>query len=635
MGPLLAEDGMSVQAGIWNFDGRSVDPALIADFSRSLQQQGPDGEFTYIDGSIGICYRPFHTTAESRREKQPYVSRRGFIISWDGRLDNREELIASLRRDLEPQPTDVAIVAAAYDRWEWKCFCQIIGDWAVSVWDPAQRKLIFAVDYMAIRHIFYSVKEREVWWSTDLSPLVLFSSDKLHIDEGYVAGYFAHAPDAHLTPYLEIRQVPAGQFVHIHSGKAFVERFWSFNPTSRIRYKTDADYEEHFRFVFRQSVQRRLRSDSPILAELSGGLDSSSIVCVADDILTKCAASTVRLDTLSYCDNTEPQADDWDYLQKVEEKRGRSGLHIDASKLATDPASFECPEFNSLPGYLASGQYLEAERAAIVRLGGYRAVLSGVGGDEFLGGIPNPGAQLADLILQLRFVTLARQLIAWSLVKRRPWTHLLWEASLDLLPLSLIQYFTKRAKVEPWIDGTFAKRTKLALRLLDVDEHFGLWLPTRRSCAGTIVLMANKLAKWRSAFLAAEEARYPMLDQNLIEFVLSIPASQLLRPGERRSLMRRSLVGVVPPEILSRRTKQFGARTPVVSLEKNWVQLCSAFSSALSSRLGFIDHSCFMGQLQGARNGKAIHTARMLRTISLEFWLRDLDCRHLVDVGAP
>lgn len=626
---------MSVQAGIWNFDGRSVDPALIADFSKSLQLQGPDGEFSYVDGSIGLFYRPFHTTADSRREKQPYVSRRGFIVSWDGRLDNREELTASLRRDLEPQPTDIAIVAAAYDHWELKCFRQIIGDWAVSIWDPEQRKLIFAVDYMAIRHIFYYLKEREIWWSTDLSPLVLFSNGKLHVDYAYVAGYLAHAPDAHLTPYLEIRQVPAGQFVQIHSGKAFVERYWSFNPMSRIRYKTDAEYEEHFRFVFRRSVQRRLRSDSPILAELSGGLDSSSIVCVADDILTKGAASTVRLDTLSYCDNTEPQADDSAYLHKMEEKRGRSGLHIDASKLATDPASFEYTEFNSSPGYLASGQYLEAERAAIVRHGGYRAVLSGVGGDEFLGGIPNPTAQLADLILQLRFVTLARQLIAWSLVKRRPWTHLLWEASLDLLPVSLIQYFTKRAKVEPWIDRTFAKRTKLALRLLDVDEHFGLWLPTRRSCAGTIVLMSNKLAKWRSSSLAAEEARYPMLDQNLIEFVLSIPANQLLRPGERRSLMRRSLVDVVPQEILSRRSKQFGARTPVVSLEKNWGQLCCAFSSALSSRLGLVDHSCFMEQLHAARNGKAIHTARMLRTISLEFWLRDLDSRHLMDVGAP
>ena len=107
---------MSVQAGIWNFDGRPVDRKLLADFSESLKQQGPDGESSYVDGSIALLYRPFHTTAESRREKQPYVSHRGFILTWDGRLDNRDELIAELRSDLEAEPTDVAIVAAAFDR---------------------------------------------------------------------------------------------------------------------------------------------------------------------------------------------------------------------------------------------------------------------------------------------------------------------------------------------------------------------------------------------------------------------------------------------------------------------------------------------------------------------------------------
>ena len=103
---------MSVQAGIWNFDGRPVDRKLLADISESLKQQGPDGEFRHVDGSVAILYRPFHTTAESRREKQPYRSQRGFIVTWDGRLDNRDEIIPELSRDLEANPTDVAIVAA-------------------------------------------------------------------------------------------------------------------------------------------------------------------------------------------------------------------------------------------------------------------------------------------------------------------------------------------------------------------------------------------------------------------------------------------------------------------------------------------------------------------------------------------
>src|ERR687888_1632076 len=88
--------GMSVQAGIWNFDGRPVGPKQFDDFSALLRQYGPDGEASYVDGSIGMLYRPFHTTLESRREQQPYCSRSGFVLMWDGRLDNRDEIRAEL-----------------------------------------------------------------------------------------------------------------------------------------------------------------------------------------------------------------------------------------------------------------------------------------------------------------------------------------------------------------------------------------------------------------------------------------------------------------------------------------------------------------------------------------------------------
>ena len=358
---------MSVQAGIWNFDGRPVDRKLLENLSESLRQQGPDGESLYVDGSVALLYRPFHTTAESRREKQPYASRRGFILTWDGRLDNREVLIADLRSDLDASPTDLAIFAAAFDRWDTDCFRRIVGDWAVSIWKPEQRELLFAADYMAIRHIFYYLKNDRIWWSTDLSPLVLLSGDKFHIDDDYIAGYFAHDPDAHLTPYREIREVPPGQFVRIRNGSVSVERFWRFSPKSRIRYKTDAEYEEHFRHLFRQSVRRRLRSDSPILAELSGGLDSSSIVCMADDIIANEGEQFPRLDTISYYDNTEPNGDDSIYFQKIEQKRGRVGIHIDGSKLGSSPASLECSEFCPLPGALGVGRKLGDERADVVR----------------------------------------------------------------------------------------------------------------------------------------------------------------------------------------------------------------------------------------------------------------------------
>ena len=198
--------------------------------------------------------------------------------------------------------------------------------------------------------------------------------------------------------------------------------------------KTDAEYEHHFREVFRESLRRRLRADSPVLAELSGGLDSSSIVCVADDLIKETPLDTC-LDTISYYDTTELNGDDCRYFPKIEERRGRPGTHIDISSFNTSGHVFEYREFTPLPGLLSTRPRVRTERDDATLSGAYSVRLSGLGGDEFMGGIPDPTAQLGDLIVQFKIADLAKQLLAWSLVKRRPWIHLLWDALLQLTPL--------------------------------------------------------------------------------------------------------------------------------------------------------------------------------------------------------
>jgi len=624
---------MSAQAGIWNFNGKRLDQELLVRLGASIERYGPDGTRFHIDGSIGMVYSAFHTTLESRLEQQPYRSASGHVLTWDGRLDNRDELIALLHPGTSGACTDVTLVSLAFERWDTDCFARIVGDWAVAIWKPGDRELVLAVDYLAIRHLFYHPRIESIWWSTDLTPLVLFQGAKLHIDDDYIARYFAGDPDANLTPYREMRQVPPGQVVRIREQSLTLERYCQFNPKSRIRYKTDQDYEHHFRHLLQQSVRRRLRSDSPVLCELSGGLDSSSIVCMADNILGEERGAAPRFDTLSLYDKTEPDGDDWIYFQKVEEKRGQVGAHIDTSTLGSTPARLELPEFSALPGCVGTAREIEAERARVIQSGGYRVVLSGLGGDEFMGGIPDPSPQLADLIVQGKLVTLSQQLMAWSLAKRRPWIQLLWQASLELLPRPLRKYFAKHPDVEPWIDKQFLKRAKMAARHSALDRRFRFCLPTHKYYLGGAVLMANKLAKRLPPALALEEARYPFLDRDLIEFILSIPANQLLRPGERRSLMRRALVGIVPQEILSRRTKQFAARTPILALEKISSQLHEEFHSPISLHRGYIDPQIFLAKLDEAKEGGKIHLTRMMRTISLEFWLRALAARNLLAEG--
>ncbi len=348
---------MSVQAGIWNFDGRPVDRKLLENLSDSLRQQGPDGESCYVDGSVALLYRPFHTTAESRQEKQPYTSRRGFILTWDGRLDNREVLIAELRSELDASPTDVAIFAAAFDRWDTDCFRRIVGDWAVSIWKPEQRELLFAADYMAIRHIFYYLKNDRIWWSTDLSPLVLLSGDKFHIDDDYIAGYFAHDPEAHLTPYREIREVPPGQFVRIRNGR-------------RRRSNATGDSVQSREFATRPT--RNTKSTSAICSgnqcgagcvqtrrsSLNSAADSTllqSSVWPTTSLPTKESRSLVSTRSLT---TTTPSRMEMTRFTSRGSSRSveESASTLTAARLGSSPASLECSEFCPLPGALGAGR---------------------------------------------------------------------------------------------------------------------------------------------------------------------------------------------------------------------------------------------------------------------------------------
>ncbi|SRR6266404_2629054 len=621
---------MSVQAGVWNFDGRPVDQVFLGKLNSAIGQYGPDGGNTYSAGSLAMVYGAFHTTLESRLELQPYKSVHGDVITWDGRLDNRDELIPELWADLTSDQTDLAIVMAAYERWGTNCFGKLVGDWALSIWDSQNRGLLLARDYVGVRHLYYHVKNEGITWCTNLAALVLLQNCQFTLNEDYLAGFLALRPEPYLTPYIEINAVPPGKFVRICENSTTIHSYWSFDIKRRIRYRNDADYEEHFRTLFRQAVRRRLRSDSTILAELSGGLDSSSIVCMADDIIAKGGAEAPGLDTTSRYDSEEPSCDERPYFSKVEEKRGRAGFHVSVTNyLKSFPLRFH--EFVAVPGSFGNTPpNQDDDDAVVLQQLEYRVLLSGLGGDEFMGGVPNPRPLLADLVVKVHLRELAGQLMAWSLVKRTPWMHLLCRSLVLLLPLSLQARLQKENKPPPWLDVRLAKRYRRVVREMARSENLGFQLPSQRDYAQGLVGLVRQLAVIPPPLWGCQEKRYPYLDRTLIEFLISVPADQLLRPGQRRSLMRRALANLLPNEILSRATKATTARAYLAVFDMLWPQLENLFTSPLSS--GYISAPLFLNALRAARNGNAPNLIQLLRGLSLELWLQDLLKRSVIRV---
>lgn len=399
---------MSVQFGIWNQDGGPVDSRHVDKARALLTPYGPDGCYCYHRNNISILYHAFCTTKESRSEAQPHVTSSGSILAWDGRLDDRAGLIRRLHGDVTTASTDIEIVAKAYERWGNDCFAMLVGDWALSLAEPHNHSLILAKDHIGTRHLYYRCDDDQVIWSTILDPLVLLAGKTLALCEEYIAGWFSFFPGTHLTPYIGIHSVPPSCSVLLGRGKHAVRKYWDFDASKRIRYRTDAEYEEHFRVVFAEAVRRRLRSDSPILAELSGGMDSSSIVCMADTLIANGGFETLRLDTLSYYNDSEPNWNERPYFTKVEEKRGRTGCHIEVGKQQSFAFALDSERFMAAPGS-NGGPPNDASRrfAAWMSSQGSRVMLSGIGGDEVLGGVPTPTSELADLLASAKFRTLA------------------------------------------------------------------------------------------------------------------------------------------------------------------------------------------------------------------------------------
>lgn len=616
---------MSVQFGICNFDGRPMDPEDLAKVRPVLAQCGPDGEGYICKDNLAVLYRAFHTTNESRREVQPHVTASGAVLTWDGRLDNREELIDLLADKTSASSGDLDIVAAAYERWGTDSFAKLVGDWAISIWDAEDRSLILAKDPIGARHLYYSVEKEQVTWCTVLDPLVLFAGHSFEIEEEYVAGWLSFFPAPHLTPYVGICSVPPSSFVRLSKGIAKSTRYWDFDPAKRVLYGSDDQYEEHFRTVFFESVRRRLRSDCPVLAELSGGMDSASIVCAADKIIAANPADFPRLDTLSYYNDLEPSWNERPYFSKVEERRGRIGCHIDISEDESSGFGVECDKIPLTPGSLTNSFATQRLFLQCIVAQGNRVVLSGMGGDEVTGGVPSPSTELADLLTEGEFGQLAGQLKVWALCKRRPWLHLLFEMLRRFLPPTLFG-FPAQLQAAAWISREFKKRHRYVLsgyenRLKLFRSH-----PSFQGSLSNLDAIRRQLACFIESPGYPYEKRYPFLDRNLLEFLFSVPRSQLLRPGERRSLMRRALVNVLPDEIRMRRRKGYMSRQPLKVLNSalRSQQGPGAFSACSNS--GWFDMERLLNCLNAAKRGEQIPLVLLSRTIGLELWMQRTQC---------
>ncbi len=618
---------MSGIGGIFNPTASLIDRQALATLSTALISRGPDGGNEVHQGSIGMVHRAFHINEDSQREFQPVVSPAGHILAWDGRLDNRDDLLACLSESSNKSATDASIVLTAYLKWGNDFLNRIIGDFVLSLWDPFSQRLLLARDPFGSRTLYYSGNSVRFIWSSTLEALLRVAAIDPEVDDEYVAGFLALHSETWRSPYKNIFAVEPGHLVTLGTSLAIrTERFWKPNRTSEVRYQSDAEYEEHFRQLFREAVRCRLRATGPVWLELSGGLDSSSIACIADNIIEKGEAPGARLDSVSYLEDEAATSYDRKFLSVLAASRGKTGHLFRGQghwvRFASPEASFISKPTTSLcvaGSHERLFQLMANHRA--------RVLLNGLGGDQVLWSIPTASPELADLAFQRRPLLLHKQLQIWSHLLERPYWQLLWrDAVCPLLPESLSGCRQSDMTPAPWLETNFVEKTNLRQRLLLPKDPLGYRLPSSRMQASRIFFIISSIASGNYWEHAAFERTYPFLHRPLVEFLMAIPFEQKLRPGETRSLMRRALKDLVPNKILQRRSKGVVGEAFCRGLDKEWHVLRPMLMNARVCSRGYVNQEALITAVNLARHGKTYDISTLLQTIALEIWLRSLEC---------
>ena len=614
---------MSVQGGIWNFDRAPVDHNLLARFDRATVRLGTNDFRKYVQNDLAMFQRPFHATEEDKWERQPLHGHTNCVMTWDGRLDNREDLLRELPWWNDQPCTDAAIALTAFERWGSGCFNKLIGDWALCVWNPREKSLYLARDFIGARAMHYINQKNRLLWCTNLEVLVLNAGMQFTLSDKYIAGYLMGHPEPELTPYAEISALPPGAYIkcQVNGGTPEWQTrvYWEPAP-KEISYPSDAAYEEQFRHLFRQSVRRRLRSCASVLADLSGGIDSSSIVCIAHDIV-KSGEAAVEIDTISYNRSDETHSHDEPYFTAIEKHIGKTGLHLDMAKYR-DVATLTPDVFNSVPVSQATIEF-DRDLAEFITRRGHRVRLRGIGGDELLGGVQDPTHQLAEALWKGRLGTYWDLLFKWSLARKKPLVYYIRQSLAELLPA-----FLKPAELTPevrkivrgWIKPKFYRRYRMAHYVVGAGSGFRRYLPGPSPRSEVCASMAALIAENQSPSpIYCIDTQNPYLDRNLFEFLIAIPQEQLLRPLERRSLMRRALRGIVPDEVLFRRDKALSSRSPALAVRNNMESIFCALESK-PAFVSFLALPEFKETLRRVASGEVRYHAPLMKAILYVIW---------------
>ncbi len=621
-------------------------PAAAADIQRMLarmQHRAPDGSSWWMDSSVVLGHAWLNTTDEAG--PGPLTMAGGKLaITADCRLDNREELLARLGiRD--SSVADAVLLMRAYLRWGEACPEHLQGDFAFAIWDGERQQLFCVRDHFGVKPFYYHSSDRRFVFASEIGPILDAGGVDMRISEHQISGFLAGMPDdPQSTAYADIFRLPARHSLTVTGNQVVLRRYWQIEPSPR---PMRADAAEEFRHLFSQSVRNRMRGTPAVGAMLSGGLDSSSIACVAG--LQNAAQQRPRLPTFSLVFEKGSPMDERPFIEAVLAQQKVDGTLIAVGNYAPF-AEFERILEEQEETFLAPGLSLTRDIYRTAGAKGMKVLLDGHGGDEV---VSQGHGHLHELADAGKWMELWRELRSASNTYGDGMLGLYYKfltiygpawrvAKIKRLANRAVNKLRRHPAGRPATSWRGLINPDLAMRT-DLVERFRRtgYMSPAVSASETLThrwLLSNGMVPHafevldKAAANFGVEPRYPFWDKPLVEFCLALPGAEKLNQGFGRSVLRRAMEGILPPAVQWRRDKIDFTSNLVKGMLGNHRDLLDKVlvkdAARIAPYVNLPEVTAAYGRISSQPEAATLPDVQYVwRSISLSLWLRQVQQR--------
>lgn len=587
----------------------NVDARHITRMRDRLVHRGPDDCGLFTAPGVGLGHRRLSIIDLTDAGHQPMVNEDGSLyLVFNGEIYNYVELRSALRRHghVFRSESDSEVILHAYEQYGPDCVNQFNGMFAFAIWDSRKRSLFLARDRIGIKPLYYALQPSRLSFASEVKALLTAPGVKREVNWTAIRQYWdVGVPVNDETWFSGILQLMPGHWALWQDGALRIRQYWDFHQNP-VYGKSEAVWAEELRELLRDAVRLTLRSDVPVGAHLSGGLDSSALTALASSALDE----PVRTFSGRYAEGLP--FDEGRYIRQMVDR-----YRTDAHEVVVTPEllSESIAAITWHMDYPIAGPGVVPQFAVcrLTQANRTKVVLGGQGGDElFAGYFDNYQPYLETLLGRMPTLSAAKDLAA----------TLGWLSFL-VGPARLVRVFQNRwrhLQRDSLLHQGFLEATRLSLSTLPQRndktplQHKLYW---DMKCRLPALLHVED----RTSMAASLESRVPLLDYRLVEMAAAMPDNLKLSRGHTKYILRRALDGLLPDQILARRDK-IGFTLPM----ERWFDgplnqfAREIIGSKAARERGIFSEAAANGMFRGAAGTN--WASEIWLMISIEMWFR-------------